>query len=147
MTKDYDYYIIHVDEVKDGTPVGYILNPCIRETIEFYDMGDMVLKINKAMQRLKEEVEQSGMEDLPCFHPFRDLTFTKSPKYFFLIRMISSNNITWHGMVEGSCGHRKGFKSALDLMCKIDCVIRNGKKDRLHRTRRPEDNKCIFSVL
>lgn len=135
MTRDYDYYVIKVDEVKDGIPQGRIVNPCIQETIEYHDLGDMILKINEAMHRLKIKAKQAKTEELFTFHSFREFGFAKSPKYFFLVRMIRSDDIFWHGIVEGSSGRKKGFKSALDLMSRIDEVIRNGDKNKLHRIR------------
>lgn len=80
MIRDCDYYIIHVAEVKDGTPMGLIVNPCIQETIEFHDLGDMILKINEAMHRLKMKAEQTKSDELFTYHAFRELAFTKRPK-------------------------------------------------------------------
>lgn len=135
MIRDYDYYIIKVDEVRNGTPMGRIINLCIQGTIQFYDLGDMILKINKTMFNLIEKVKQSKSEELPTFHSFRELIYGNSSKYFFLVRMVCSDEISWHGIVEGSNCHRKGFKSVLDLMCKIDCALNNDNKCGVQSTR------------
>ncbi|MEF9839347.1 MAG: hypothetical protein RR705_00075 [Lachnospiraceae bacterium] len=128
MPQDYDYYMVSIEKIEDGVPSGYVVNTGIQEKILFCDLGDMILKINRALRQLQETIVKQGTEELPCFHPLCDMIFVKRPKCFFILQMINADDINWHGVITGTGGVKTCFKSTLDLLCKIEQIMNETTK-------------------
>lgn len=120
MKKELGIFIIYIEEVEKGRAKGWFINPCLEGTVPFQGQGDMIVKMDRTLQKLSEKERQEGISHMPVFHSLRDVMFEKAPKFFFLIEILYTYHDSWQGLLSGTRQTRIPFRSALECVCLID---------------------------
>ncbi|QBE99527.1 hypothetical protein PMF13cell1_05104 [Blautia producta] len=84
-------FFIHVENIRDHTPEGWIMNPNYCEILRFHDFGDMLLKINLILTYLEIRGEKSA--ELPEYHSLQDCGFGKNAVCFYLLQVLCIHSI------------------------------------------------------
>lgn len=108
-------FFIHVENIRDHTPEGWIMNPNYCEILRFHDLGDMLLKINRILTYLEIRGEKSA--ELPECHSLQDCGFGKNAVCFYLLQVLYTQHNSWQGQLRGADGRQTYFRSALEALC------------------------------
>lgn len=117
MMKVNEVFVIHIERTDEGVSKGCFISPYIKDYVEFVDLGDMILKINRTLQMGNSQDEYANRI---CYHSLRDFAFDKKCRYFYLLEVLYTEHSSWQGRLSGTNCTRIYFKSVLDLLKKMN---------------------------
>lgn len=120
MKKELGTFVVHIENIENGVPKGWFMNPYMKEQVTFHDYGDMELKIDDTLLKLQQEEEQVGISSMNYFQSFRDISYRTKPLFFYLIQILYTCNSSWQGLIAGTDRPKVTFKSALDCIRKMN---------------------------
>lgn len=123
MEKELGIFIISIEEVENEKAKGWFINPYLEDPVPFQGQGDMMVKMDRAIQELSEKESREGISHMPLFHSLRDYAFEKAPKFFFLIEILYTYHNSWQGLLTGTVRPRIPFRSALECIQLMDQAI------------------------
>lgn len=117
MTGTNGIFIIYIDCKEDKVSKGRLLCPYIMEPMGFCDLSDMVLKIDRVLQK-KEELEKT--ESPVCNSMFHDIASEQRTQYFYFLEVLYREHSSWQGRITGTGCPSTYFKSVLELLGKMN---------------------------
>lgn len=143
MRKIDEVFVIYIEKIEDGVSKGSFINPYIKEYVEFSDLNDMILKINRIIQ---EKAGQYQGTNQKCYHTFHELAFARcssSFRYFYFLEVLYTEYSSWQGQVTGTDCPRTCFKSVLDLLEKINQSMVHERNRKIIKMKGRADGNCM----
>lgn len=120
MGKEFSSFIVYIENIENGVPKGWFMNPYMEKYEPFTDLGNMLLKMDTGLHRLMEKEKRGELNDSARCHSFQDFIFPVKARYFYLIQILYASHHSWQGLITGTNRPNITFKSALDCIRKMD---------------------------
>lgn len=130
MGKEYRSFAVYIEKTEAGIHSGWFMNLYIQEYVMFRDLGEMIVKMDESLHWLIEQEEQRGLDEMTCYHSFRDFTFQSKPQSFYLIQILYTEHHSWQGLLTGTNQPRTAFRSTLDCILLMNHAMQGKRVQR-----------------